>query len=200
MTRQIEFWFDFSSPYGYFASETVEHFGAETGHAIVWRPFLLGAIFTKTNMTPLAETPMRGSYARHDWQRVARLIGVPFHLPQSHPFAATKASRAYYWIEAITPKSAPAFVHGIFRAHFAEGRDPSDPAVIADVAETNRIDSAALLRAIETDEMKSLLRQKTDEAAARNIFGSPFFMVDGEPFWGWDRMPMMRDWIEHGGW
>jgi 2-hydroxychromene-2-carboxylate isomerase len=196
----IEFWFDFSSPYGYFASDTIERFSAETGRSFVWRPFLLGVIFPKTNMAPLVKMPIRGDYARRDCDRIARLLGVPFTLPESHPYAATMASRAYYWLDANRPAQAVGFARAVFRAHFADGRDPSDASVIADIANAQDIPGDELVRASQSNEMKAHLKRRVDEAIAKNVFGSPFFIVDGEPFWGWDRMPMMRQWIENGGW
>ncbi len=200
MTKTIEFWFDFSSPYAYFASEEIEKIGAETEYAIAWRPFLLGAIFQKTNMAPLVEMPMRGAYARHDWERIARLLDVPFALPERHPYAAIKVSRAFYWIEANMPDRAPAFAHAVFRSHFAEGRDPSQTSTISGIADSVGIPADRLLSAIQEPEAKAALKRKTDEAISKNVFGAPFFIVDGEAFWGWDRLPMLRQWIERGGW
>jgi 2-hydroxychromene-2-carboxylate isomerase len=198
--RVIEFWFDFSSPYGYFASETIEQFAAETGRTIVWRPFLLGVLFPKTNMAPLIQMPIRGDYARRDCDRIARLLGIPFCLPASHPYSAVKASRAYYWLEANRPDQAVAFAHAIFRAHFAKGDDPSETSVITDIANELNLSATELLNAIQDEAMKAELKRRVDEAVAKSVFGSPFFIVDGEPFWGWDRMQMMRQWIERGGW
>jgi len=198
--RVIEFWFDFSSPYAYFASETIEQFAAETKLTVVWRPFLLGVVFPKTNMAPLMQMPIRGDYARRDCERIARLLGIAFQLPDSHPYAAVQASRAYYWLEANRPELALDFAHAVFRTHFAEGRDPSQTSVIAEIADRIGIPSDELLSAIQSNAVKDALRQRIDEAIAKNVFGSPFFIVDGEAFWGWDRMPMMRQWIEKGGW
>ena len=200
MPRMIEFWFDFSSPYAYFASEQMDRFAEDLGADVLWRPFLLGAVFPKTHMVPLIDSPIRGDYARHDWQRIARLLDVPFCLPSSHPYAATKASRAYYWLEGHIPQHAVAFAHAIFRAHFAQGRDPSEASVVADAAEHVGVSGEDLLAAIQTDEAKALLRQRMDEAAEKDVFGAPYFIVDGEPFWGWDRMAMMRQWIVGQGW
>lgn len=200
MPRMIEFWFDFSSPYAYFASETIERFAQETATEIQWRPFLLGAVFPKTNMAPLVDMPMRGDYARHDWQRIARLLDVPFAAPSRHPYAAIKVSRAYYWLEANRPDRAIAFAHAVFRAHFADGRDPSGSSVVADIARSVGVPPDELLTAIQHGEIKEKLKRRVDEAIEKGVFGSPFFIVDGEPFWGWDRMTMMRRWIERDGW
>lgn len=200
MTKAIEFWFDFSSPYAYFASEEIEKIGAETGYKIVWRPFLLGVIFQQTNMAPLVGMPMRGAYARNDWERIARQLEIPFILPERHPYAAIKVSRAFYWIEANMPERAPAFAHAVFRSHFADGRNPSEQSVVIDIAKTAGVPVEPLLDALQTPEAKTALKRKTDEAISKNVFGAPFFIVEGEAFWGWDRMPMMRRWIERGGW
>ena len=200
MPDPVEFWFDFSSPYAYFASESLDQFALDTGRTVLWRPFLLGAVMTTTGMKPLVDMPMRGDYARHDWDRIARLLNVPFALPAKHPYAAIKASRAYYWLERDQPDRTADFAHAIFRAHFAEGRDPSEASVIANCANRIGINGAELIDAIQADDVKALLRARMDEAAEKNVFGAPLFIVDGEPFWGWDRLDMMRRWIECGGW
>jgi 2-hydroxychromene-2-carboxylate isomerase len=196
----IEFWFDFSSPYAYFASEGIDQLARETGRAILWRPFLLGAVMTSSGMKPLVDMPLRGDYARHDWDRIARMLGVPFTLPASHPYAATKASRAFYWLERHEPAHAADFAHAIFRAHFVEGRDPSESSVIARCADNLALDGKALIEAIQSNDAKAMLRTHMEEAVEKKVFGAPHFIVDGEPFWGWDRMAMMRQWIERGGW
>lgn len=85
VVAQVEFWFDFSSPYAYFAAVTIEDRLAPYGRPIVWRPFLLGVLFQKTGMTSLSRTPLRGDYARGDWQRLSRILDVPFALPPHHP-------------------------------------------------------------------------------------------------------------------
>lgn len=74
----IEFWFDFSSPYAYFASLTVDDLARRHGYRVAWRPFMLGMIFKVTGMQPLNKTPVRGDYARHDWARLARRHDVRF--------------------------------------------------------------------------------------------------------------------------
>ena len=148
-----KFWFDFSSPYAYFASESLDQFALDTGRTVLWRPFLLGAVMTTTGMKPLVDMPMRGDYARHDWDRIARVLNVPFALPAKHPYAAIKASRAYYWLERDQPDRTADFAHAIFGAHFAEGRDPSESSVIANCANRIDIDSAALIEQVNREDL-----------------------------------------------
>ncbi|HEX6102775.1 MAG TPA: DsbA family protein, partial [Alphaproteobacteria bacterium] len=80
MAAPIEFWFDFSSPYGYFGSRRIEGIAARHGRTVRWRPFLLGVLFQTTGQSPLLNQPVRGPYARRDIERTSRLYGVPFRL------------------------------------------------------------------------------------------------------------------------
>lgn len=196
----IEFWFDFSSPYAYFASHSIAAVAAEAGRAVRWRPFMLGAAFKATGMRPLTLTPIRGDYARRDWARLARLMDLPFRLPARHPYTALAVSRAFYWIEQAMPERAPGFARAAFRAHFEDGRDLTGAAAVAELAEAAGAPSDRVAAAIESPAIKEHLRRRTDEALAKGVFGSPFFIVDGEPFWGWDRMALMRQWMDRGGW
>src|SRR5215471_14608236 len=99
MAESIEFYFDFSSPYGYLASTRIDAIAAKHGRQVTWRPFLLGAAFKVTGQQPLVEQPLRGDYSRRDFARSARLLGVPLKMPEPFPFFGLAASRACYWIE-----------------------------------------------------------------------------------------------------
>src|SRR4051794_23799459 len=98
MPAPIEFYFDFSSPYGYLASTKIEEIAASHGRHVNWRPFLLGAVFKVSGMKPLVDIPMKGDYTAHDFGRFARYLGVPFVMPANFPFAPVAASRAVYWL------------------------------------------------------------------------------------------------------
>jgi 2-hydroxychromene-2-carboxylate isomerase len=196
----IEFWFDFASPYAYFGALQVDDVAGRHDRDVVWRPFLLGAAFAATGMQPLTSMPIRGDYARHDWARFARGLSVPFRLPDKHPFAAVTVSRAFYVIGRTDAEAAIRFARHVFALTFGEGRDMTDRALILDIAVGVGVDVAALDAALDTAEVKQELRSRTDEAIARGIFGSPFFIVDGEPFWGADRLPMIDEWLTRGGW
>jgi 2-hydroxychromene-2-carboxylate isomerase len=200
MPAPIEFWFDFSSPYGYLASTRIDALGARQGRDVVWRPFLLGAAFKVTGQKPLTEQPLRGPYALHDFARSARLLGVPFKMPEPFPFFALGASRGFYWLEGHDAGQARAFARAVYAAAFGEGRDATKPEVLAEVARPLGIAAEALVAGSFTPETKERLRRETDQAIARGIFGSPFFIVDGEPFWGHDRLEHVERWLKTGGW
>ncbi len=93
--RPVEFWFDFSSPYGYFAAHEIDTRMERCGRAVLWRPFMLGAVFKLTGMAPLVAMPLRGDYARRDCDRIARKLGVPFCILESHPYPSQMVARAF---------------------------------------------------------------------------------------------------------
>ncbi len=191
MAGPIEFWFDFSSPYGYLASERIGALADEHRRDVVWRPFLLGAVFKVTGAGPNALDPMRGAYFLQDFARSADYLGVPIKMPAAFPFAAVTPSRAVYWQEAQDPGKIPALVHALYRAAFARGGAIDTPAAVATAAAAAGIDPAGLEAGLQEPDVKATLKARTDEAIERRIFGSPFFLVDGEPFWGVDRLDQL---------
>lgn len=196
----IEFWFDFSSGYAYLAAQEIDALGERVGRAILWRPYMLGTAFKVTGMRGLSSTPVKGDYARHDWARAARRLGVPFEPPADHPKIALPTTRAFYWIEATYPGMEPRFAREAFRRYYCGQLDTSDADAVADLASGLGLDAADARSGMNAPEIKDRARAISEAAVARGIFGSPFFIVDGEPFWGWDRMPMLEEWLRTGGW
>ncbi|MCW8891399.1 MAG: 2-hydroxychromene-2-carboxylate isomerase [Sedimenticola sp.] len=200
MAAPLEFYFDFYSPYGYLASSRIDELAARHGREVVWRPFLVGATFTVTGARPLVDIPLLGDYSLHDMKRCARLQGVPFQLPVEFPKAALAPSRAFYWLADAQPEQAKRLAKAVYNATFAEGLDGSDPQQVANLGATLGIDSNELLDAIQRPEVKEKLKHETATAVSRGVFGSPTFFVDGEPFWGNDRLEQVDRWLETGGW
>jgi 2-hydroxychromene-2-carboxylate isomerase len=196
----IEFWFDFSSPYAYFGALQLDELAARHDRDVAWRPFLLGPALATTGMQPLTATPLRGDYARRDWARLARWLSVPFRLPKKHPFVSVTPARAFYAIEKSDAGMAVRFARHVFALAYGDGRDMTDRTLVLDIAAGVGVDPAALDAALDAPELKQEFRARTDAAIARGIFGSPYFIVDGEPFWGADRLPMIDEWLARGGW
>ncbi len=199
MSEPIEFYFDFSSPYAYLASEKIDDLAAKYGRKVKWRPILLGPLFKASGSAPLTEIPLKGDYSRHDFARSARYMGLPFCMPERFPLATQVAARAYYWLHERECGQARAFAHAVFRALFVHNRDVSDPAVVLELALEQGADSAALAEALKSEPLKNRLRAEGEAALARGVFGAPFFFVDKEPFWGADRLPQLEKWLETGG-
>ena len=200
MAQPIDFYFDFSSPYGYFASSRIDEIAARHGRTVHWRPILLGAIFKITGQQPLPTIPLKGSYAKHDLVRSARLLGVPFKLPSKFPIAGQAPSRAYYWIADRDAALARTAAQALYRAYFAEDRDISNPEVTANVAGKLGVSRDELIQAVNDAAVKERLRNEVDAAIERGVFGSPYIVIDGEPFWGADRLDQAEKWLATGGW
>jgi 2-hydroxychromene-2-carboxylate isomerase len=200
MPAPIDFYFEFASPYGYLASTQIEDLAARHGREVVWRPIMLGAAFKETGARPLTQTPLKAPYLRQDTPRFARLLGVPFKEPPVMPANSLAASRAFVWLEPDDPELAKRLAQAIFHAHWGEGRDIGAPEQVADLALPLGIESSALLAAVADPVIKDRLKQATAAALERGVFGSPFMFVDGEPFWGADRLAQVDAWLARGGW
>ena len=196
----VDFYFEFSSPYGYIASQLAEQVEERIGRPMRWRPFLLGPVFKLTGSAPLLDIPMKGEYSRRDFIRTARRHGVEFRLPEKFPIGTVAAVRAFYWLEEQDPVKARLLAKTLYRAYFTEGRDISAPATVVQIASGIGVDNAALSAALEDPAVKDRAKREVESAISAGVFGSPYFIVDGEPFWGVDRLPMMEEWIAKGGW
>jgi 2-hydroxychromene-2-carboxylate isomerase len=200
MANAIDFYFDFSSPYGYLASAKIDELAAKHARTVAWRPILLGAVFKITGQQPLPTIPMKGSYAKHDLARSARLFGVPFRLPSKFPVGATAPSRAFYWILDRDPGLARKAAQALYHAYFADDRDISNPEITANVCAKLGVDRAELTQALNDPAAKERLKSEVDAAIERGVFGSPYVVIDGEPFWGADRLDQIDKWLATGGW
>ncbi|SBW04775.1 DSBA oxidoreductase [uncultured Alphaproteobacteria bacterium] len=196
----IDFWFDFASAYAYFAALEIDDLGRRVRRRINWHPFALGAAFKATGSRGLSSTPLKRDYARTDWHRIARLRGVPFRLPDHHPSVALAATRVFYLVAARDPERAPAFAREIFSAYYTRGIDSGNLDHVLAVAASLGLPADEFAAEATTPAIKDRVKRVSERALELGIFGSPYFVVDGEPFWGWDRMPMMERWIETGGW
>jgi 2-hydroxychromene-2-carboxylate isomerase len=200
VTGAIDFYFEFASPYGYLASTQIDEIGARHEREVVWHPIMLGAAFKQTGARPLVQTPLKRTYLQRDVPRFARLLGVPFEEPPVMPANSLAASRAFVWLEQSDAALARQLAKRVFHAHWGEGRDISTVDQVAEVASTLRIDRGRLLRAVADQRIKDLLKEQTEAAIERGVYGSPFVYVDGEPFWGADRLDQVDRWLARGGW
>lgn len=200
MAEPIQFYFDFSSPYGYIASQLVDAVGATHGRTVVWRPILLGAIFKITGMQPLTEIPIKGEYMKKDFARSARLHGIPFRMPDPFPFSGVTANRAFYWLEASDPAKAHDLAKALYFAAFSRNHDIASAEGVIAIAANLGIAPDAIRAGLGAPEVKDRTRAENDDTVAKGIFGSPTFIIDGEPFWGADRLDQVEKWLVTGGW
>ncbi|WP_374476372.1 2-hydroxychromene-2-carboxylate isomerase [Zoogloea sp.] len=198
MSAPIDFYFDFSSPYGYLASEQIDALGARHGRAVMWHAIVLDAQFQPQGGMKIPAALMRTEYVRRDVERSSAYFGIPYKAPTPYPVHTEHAARAFQWLSDRNPDEARSFAHAVFRAYFAEGRNIAETAVLLEIAEALKLDREDVSAAFSDAATKARLKAEIDLAEARGVFGSPFFIVEGEGFWGNDRLPQLERWLANG--
>jgi 2-hydroxychromene-2-carboxylate isomerase len=196
----IEFYFDFSSPYAYLIAGKIDEMAKLYGRSVDWKPILLGVVFKTTGAVPLLDQPLKGAYSRRDMERTARLYGVPLKFPEVSPFPSVAAARAVYWIKDRDAAQGQRVAKALFDAAWGEGADIRDAEAVIRIAATCGVDADALSAALQEPAVKERLKTEIEAAMAAGVCGSPFFIVDGEPFWGSDRLDHVEQWLATGGW
>ena len=194
----IQFYFDFSSPYAYIASEWIEAVAARHGRRVQWHAVLLGFLFQSPGLRPLVEYPIKGEYAMRDIARSAAFAGVPYSRPDPFPISTVNAARVFWWLESQDPQRAAGFARAALRAYFTRNVNLGDPAALKQLCAESGLDADAAEAAWGDAQWKAKLKTANDDAQAAGVFGGPYFIVDGEPFWGNDRQQQMEAWLQSG--
>ena len=198
MPAPIDFYFDYSSPYGYFAADEIDELAVRHGREVSWKPILLGVVFKVTGGQPLPSLPLKGVYALRDIERSARFHGIEYRHPAKFPIATQAPARVFYWQHARDPALAKKLAQALYRAYFVDNLDISNPQITADVAATLGLVREEALTAINEPAVKDRLKNEVDAAIKLGVFGSPYIVVDGEPFWGIDRFDQLERWLARG--
>lgn len=192
MTSPIEFFFDFGSGYSYFAATEIDELAARHSRGTRWRAFSLGSAFKVTQAQPLTRVPLKADYTATDWGRIAAMKGLQdFGIPSGHPHAGLPALRGFHLIDAADRDAAKGFALEVFRLYFRSELAIDDAAAVGAVARAFGAPADFEARIAEPA-VKARPREVGEGAVARGAFGAPWFFVDGEPFWGWDRLPMIE--------
>ncbi len=186
--REIEFWFDFGSNYSYLSVMRIEALAAERGVLVRWRPFLLGPIFRGLGFdnSPFVLQKQKGAYVWKDMERQCRKYGLALTLPTTFPRAALLAMRVALfgddqsWIAA--------YCRQIMQMNFVQDRDIGSIDVVSEVLNELGLPAQQIIADAQSDANKLRLREQTEAAATRGIFGAPTFLVGDEMFWGNDRL------------
>jgi 2-hydroxychromene-2-carboxylate isomerase len=186
--REIEFWFDFGSNYSYLSVMRIEAAAAQHDVKIVWKPFLLGPIFKSFgwDTSPFLLQKQKGDYMWKDMVRQCRKYGVPWTRPTTFPRRAVLPMRVallgaeQLWIADYCRK--------IMLLNFSEDRDIDSPEAVGEVLADLGLPAVEIIRDAQAQQNKLRLREQTEVAQARGIFGAPTFFVRGEMFWGNDRL------------
>ncbi len=198
MNKQIDLYFDFTSPYSYIAAERIEAIAQTAGWSVNYSPTLLGFIFKEIGGGPLTTMPRKGDYSINDFSRTARFHGLTLSFPKKFPVNTVAAARTALWVKAEHPQQLGDFVRAVFRAYFVGGEDISEAATIAKCAAGVGLDGAAAAAANDDPRWKDAMRAAVAASNDVKMFGAPYFVINGEAFWGNDRLDQVERWITTG--
>lgn len=186
--REIEFWFDFGSSYSYLSVMRIEQAAAKHGVKVGWQPFLLGPIFQSFgwNNSPFVLHKEKGEYVQKDMARQCEKYGIPWKMPSQFPRLGVLPLRVM--LVAENQSWASEFAKLVMMSNFAFDRDINSRDVIAGILTDLRQPAADIVGQAQTEPIKNRLREQTEIAKNRKVFGAPTFFVGGEMFWGNDRL------------
>ena len=190
MTRTLEFYYDYGSPYSYLADTQVEAIAKRAGAALVRKPMLLGGVFKATGNASPMTVEQKSKWSAFDMPLWARHYGVPF---QRNPFfpvntLALMRGAAAAQIDGLFERYHPA----IYKAMWVDGRNLNDIAEVAKVLTAAGLDAGKFGKRIQDQDVKDRLKATTDEAVARGVFGAPTSFVGDMMFFCNDRLPFVE--------
>jgi 2-hydroxychromene-2-carboxylate isomerase len=191
MPGALRLYLDFASPYSYFALRPLARLAQEHGRALELRPILLWAVFKQQGVTNPLETPARRRYFLEDATRSAEFFGLPFRVPEPLQISAHLAGRLFHAWTATRPQDGLRLASEIFEAFFARGEDITDLAALATLPCLASETPDAIRAMINGAEGRKRLGEAVEEACAANVTGVPFVTLDGESFFGADRLPQL---------
>jgi 2-hydroxychromene-2-carboxylate isomerase len=184
----LEFWFEFGSCYSYLSVMRIEELARRAGVRIAWRPFLLGPIFKSFGWetSPFKLQKQKGAYVWRDMTRLCAKYDLPWRQPSEFPRRALLPTRLA--LLAANRGWIADFSRHVMRVNFAEDRDIDIPQTMGEVLEALQLPAGELLAAAQSEDNKRRLRDQTESARQRGVFGAPTFLVGSEMFWGNDRL------------
>jgi 2-hydroxychromene-2-carboxylate isomerase len=191
MAKMVEFLFDFGSPTSYLAYKRLPAVLARTGATAIHTPMLLGGIFKATGNASPATVPAKGRWMNADLARWAARYAIPFTHNPYFPINTLHLMRGATGL--IGDERFVAYCDAVFDAMWREPRNLGDPAELAPVLRRAGLEAEAFRALIERDDVKQRLKAATEEAVARGAFGAPTFFVDGELYFGQDRMDFVEE-------
>ncbi len=195
-TKVIDFYFDFLSPYGYFGSTQIDALAARHGYSVNWKVFLVGAAFKKTGQQrAVNRSVLDQQYGLRDILRQAAYFGAPFKFPKVFGTSVLPPSRAYYWLYDRDKSLAQQFAKKVYHNVFALDIDMRKPENLEPILNGLGITPQELIEWACSDQGKQRFREETDAALRRGVFGSPYFFVGDNGFWGSDRLNTLEWWL-----
>lgn len=187
---EVEFWFDFHSPWCYFASHRIGNIARAHGGTVRWRPVHLPNLMDLIDgRRPLDGIPSFVAWFRQDIADHADLHGLPFARHKDYPLRPSRALRAALY--ADEQGAAEPFVKTVMQAYWSEQADISDIATLEALADRAGLDPGGIAAATANRDHKAQIQANTEEAARRGVFGLPAMFFGDKLFWGNDRLALL---------
>ena len=193
MQKKLDFYFDFGSPAAYLAYTQLSKLAADTGAQIELKPILLGGIFQATGNRPPISVPLKGQYLFADLNRFAKRYGVVLNMNPHFPINTLNLMRADIGLQLHNDTRLPKYRDAMFAAIWVDQQNMNDPETVGTVLAKSGFDPMAISALAGDPEVKEALKIATQEAVNQGVFGAPSFIVDGELFWGQDRVDFVRE-------
>ncbi|AZE50040.1 2-hydroxychromene-2-carboxylate isomerase family protein [Pseudomonas chlororaphis] len=193
MSKTVEFFFDLGSPTSYLAYTQLPKICAQTGSQLIYQPMLLGGVFKVTGNASPISIPAKGRYMLQDLARYARRYEVPLAFNPHFPINTLLLMRAVTGMQLRHPQRFIAFIDCLFRALWVEKRNLNDQATVAAVLSEGGFDPQEVLALTNDEEVKNALKDKTEQALQRGVFGAPSMFVDNQLFFGQDRLDFVLE-------
>ncbi|NWC90031.1 2-hydroxychromene-2-carboxylate isomerase [Pseudomonas reactans] len=193
MRKTLEFFFDLGSPATYLAYTQLPALCASTGTQLIYKPMLLGGVFKATGNASPITVPAKGRYMFDDLARYARRYNVPLKFNPHFPINTLLLMRAVTGIQLRHPERFDDFVDCLFRALWVDGRHLGDPAVVAAVLTEQGFNPEEVLALANDETVKTALKDNTEQAVQRGVFGAPSLFVGNQLFFGQDRLDFVRE-------
>lgn len=193
MPKVVDYYFSLASPFTYLGGKRFATMATGHGATIRHKPVVLAEVFAVSGGLPLAKrAPQRRAYRLLELKRWSRRLGIPI-VPEPKFFPVDDATAARMVIAADRDgMDAGRLARAILRAVWAEERDIADRSALAAIAAGCALDGAALLAAADGEDADRIHRSNTAEAIERGVFGAPTYVIDGEIFWGQDRLDFVE--------
>lgn len=186
--RTIEFWFEFASNYSYLSVMRIEEAARRRGVRIAWKPFLLGPILRALGMdnSPFVLQKEKGAYVWQDMIRQCRKYGLGWTKPTTFRRASLLPAR----VALLGAEQAwiGGFCRQVMERNFVADAEINQAEQLAPILTGLGLPAADILEQAQAEPNKTRLREQTDAARARGVFGAPTFFVGSEMFWGNDRL------------
>lgn len=193
-TRRLDFYFDYLSPYAYFAWRSISDFCEAHEIGLKIHPVVFGKLLDHWGQLGPAEIPPKREWLMKSCYRYARQHGFELRGPEFHPFNSLSALRLS--LEEVCGSNQQKIVSAIFEAGWSHGKDIGNINELISILDSSGVDGAALSVQIEKPCIKEVLKQETDHAIELGVFGIPTMIIDDQLFWGNDQFDDMSLYLE----